>query len=157
MKKIITLALIMLSFGAFSQKDSTKTKTSYYASIGVSIGNVIQNDQNSDNFNKSSYPSFEIGMMRKNASLGIVIGKENMFASSSTRGFYELKTSLSNTTGKFCEYALLGVGAYMENGFNNFIEYGAGFSYTPNKIGYFAQYSNWARANYVSVGLTFNF
>jgi len=157
MKKIITLALIVLSFGAFSQIDSTKTKTSYYASVGLSIGHVDPNDQNIDNFNKASYPSVEVGFMRKNVSLGAVFGVENIFVSSNTRGFYELKTSISKPIGDFSGYALFGVGAYMESGFNNFIEYGAGFSYAPGKIGYFVQYSNWARTNYVSTGLIFNF
>jgi hypothetical protein len=50
--------------------------------------------------------------------------------------------------------SLFGIGAYFESSFNNFIEYGAGFCYMPSKFGYFVQYSNWARTNYVSVGIT---
>lgn len=158
MKKIIALlAVVLITTNSFAQADSTKTKLKPYASIGLSIGHVDPNDANIDNFNKASYPSIELGVMGENVSLGAVVGVENIFASSTTRGFYELKTAISKPIGKCSGYALFGVGAFMESGFNNFIEYGAGFSYMPNKVGYFAQYSNWARTNYVSVGLTFAF
>lgn len=157
MKKIITILMIAFSINAISQTDTSKTKTSYYISAGLSIGHVDPNDQNIDNFNKASYPSIELGLCRKNISLGAVVGVENIFVNSSTRGFYELKTAVSQPIGCVSAYGLFGVGAYMENGFNNFIEYGAGFSYCPNKFGYFVQYSNWARTNYISTGLTLNF
>lgn len=158
MKKIAILFSVMLIASVtFSQTDSTKTKTNFYTSLGVSVGHVDPNDASIDNFSKASYPSLEVGMTRKNFSLGAVVGCENFFVSSSSRGFYELKTSLSKPIGDYSGYALFGVGAYMESGFNNFIEYGAGFSYCPGKLGYFVQYSNWARTNYVSTGLTFCF
>lgn len=158
MKKIVTLlAAVLITTTVFSQTDSTKTKLKPYASVGLSVGHVDPNDSNIDNFNKASYPSVEFGVMGDNVSLGAVFGVENIFASSTTRGFYELKTSISKPIGKCSGYALFGVGAYFESGFNNFLEYGAGFSYMPNKMGYFVQYSNWARTNYVSMGLTFAF
>lgn len=158
MKKQLILALILISTSILSaQTDSTKTKTTAYAAIGLSIGHTDPSDVNIDNFNKSSYPSVEIGLMRKNVSLGAVIGSENIFASSTTRGFYELKTAVYHPIGVCSGYLLFGVGAYMESSFNNFIEYGVGISYAPKKFGYFVQYSNWARTNYVSVGLCYNF
>jgi len=160
MKKAITLfAILFISATTFAQVDqpTEKTKTSFYTSLGLSIGHVDPNDANINNFNKASYPSLEIGMTRKSVSLGAVFGCENMFAYSGARGFYELKTSVSRPIGECNAYALFGVGAYMENSFNNFLEYGAGFSYVPKKLGYFVQYSNWARTNYVSAGLTYNF
>lgn len=153
----MALAICLMSTAALAQTDSTKSKTSYYASIGMSIGHVDPSDANIDNFNKASFPSLEIGFMRQNISLGAVVGTENVFASSTTRGFYELKTAVYQHIGSCSGYLLFGVGAYMENSFNNFIEYGAGVSYCPKKFGYFVQYSNWARTNYVSVGLTYNF
>lgn len=149
--------MIVFSINAISQTDSSKTKTSFYTSIGISIGHVDPNDENINSFNKASYPSIELGFCRKHISFGAIVGVENIFATSSTRGFYELKTSISKPFGYFSGYALFGVGAYMENGFNNFIEYGTGFSYCPKKLGYFIQYSNWARTDYISAGLTFNF
>ncbi len=161
MKKIITLlAVTLFTVSSFAQADSSiisKTKTSFYSSIGVSIGHVDPSDANIDNFSKASYPSLEIGMTRKSVSLGAIVGCENFLTSSTSRGFYELKTSISRPIGECSIYGLFGVGAYMESSFNNFLEYGAGFSYMPGKVGYFVQYSNWARTNYVSVGATIGF
>lgn len=157
MKKTILILLTSLSFTLSSQTDSIKAKIKPYASIGVSIGHVDPSDSAINSFNKASYPSVEIGIMGDNVSLGAVFGYENLWVSSSTRGFYELKTSIAKPIGKCSAYALFGVGAFFEKGFNNFLEYGAGFSYMPNKCGYFVQYSNWARTNYVSTGITFSF
>ena len=158
MKKITTLfAVLLITASSFAQSDSTKTKTSFYSSIELSIGHVDPSDASIDNFNKASYPSLEIGMTRKSVSLGVVVGCENMFVSSGSRGFYELKTAVSRPIGECSAYVLFGVGAYMESSFNNFLEYGAGFSYMPGKLGYFVQYSNWARTNYISVGATIGF
>lgn len=160
MKKITQLLLIIAlvcSVNAFAQNDSTKSKVKPYVSFGLSIGHVDPNDESINNFNKSSFPSVEIGVMGDNISGGIVLGYENIMVSSDTRMFYELKTSVSKSLGKSSVYALFGIGAYSEVGFNNFIEYGAGFCYMPNSLGYFVQYSNWARTNYVSVGLTKTF
>jgi hypothetical protein len=160
MKKLFYLiALLCASIQLFAQSpaDSTKTKLRPYVSVGVSMGNVDPNNPNTDSFDKASYPSFEAGVMGKNISLGAVFGCENFFVSPSSRGFYEVKTSLSKSFGNISPYALFGVGAYFEKDFNNFIEYGAGFSYMPNKLGYFVQYSNWAATNYVSCGFTYGF
>ena len=156
-KTIFLIAAIFIMASAFAQTDTSKTKLRPYASLGISIGHVDPSDASIDNFNKASYPSCEVGVMGKNVSLGAVFGVENVFASSSTRGFYELKTSISKPIGKCSAYALFGVGAFMENGFHNFIEYGGGFSYMPDKLGYFVQYSNWARTKYVSLGITYAF
>lgn len=142
---------------ADSAKTSTKIKLRPYVSAGVSIGNVNPNDPNIDMFEKASYPSVELGVMGQNVSLGAVFGCENFFVSPASRGFYELKTSVFKSFGNITPYGLFGVGAYFEKDFNNFIEYGAGFSYMPNKVGYFVQYSNWATTNYVSCGLTYAF
>ena len=154
MKKIITLLVLICLLTAVSgQTDSTKTKLIPYASIGLSIGHVDPNDANIDNFNKASFPSVEVGVMGNNISLGVVFGAENLFVSSTTRGFYELKTAISKPIGKCNGYVLFGAGAFIEKGFNNFIEYGGGFSYVPKRVGYYIQYSNWARTNYVTGGL----
>jgi hypothetical protein len=159
MKKIFYfIFFISLSTCTFAQtSDSTKTKLRPYASIGLSMGHVDPSDPTIDNFNKASYPSVEVGVMGKNVSLGAVFGYENLFAVSSTRKFYELKTAISKPLGKCSLYGLFGVGAYFENAFNPFLEYGAGFSYMPDQLGYFVQYSNWARTNYISVGISYAF
>lgn len=95
MKKITSLfaVLLIVLTNAFAQTDSVKTKL--YTAIGISIGHVDPSDASIDNFNKASYPSLEIGLSRKNLSLGAVFGFENLLVSSQTRGFYELKTSIS--------------------------------------------------------------
>lgn len=152
-----TAIFFTMATSVLAQTDSAKTKTTAYISAGISIGHVDPSDPNTDNFSKASYPSFEIGVMRKNISIGAVVGTENIFVSSNTRGFYELKTAVYQPIGACSGYLLFGVGAYMENKFNNFIEYGVGITYCPKKFGYFVQYSNWARTNYVSVGLSYNF
>lgn len=158
MKKIImALAICLTANIALSQTDSTKTKTTAYMSLNMSISHTDPNDAAIDNFSKSSYPSVEVGLMRKNISLGVILGTENCFTSSATRGFYELKTAVYYPIGACSGYLLFGVGAYTEQRFDNFIEYGVGFMYMPKKFGYNVQYSNWARTNYVSVGLCYNF
>ncbi|MBC7865659.1 MAG: hypothetical protein IAF38_21975 [Bacteroidia bacterium] len=158
MKRIISMSVfIAISFFSSAQTDTAKTKLKPYASLGISIGHVDPNDSTINNFGKASYPSVEFGVMGKNLSLGAVFGCENMFVNSSSRGFYELKTSVSVPVGKCSAYALFGVGAYFEKHFNNFLEYGAGFSYMPGRFGYFVQYSNWARTNYISTGFTVGF
>lgn len=158
MKKITSLLAVMfITTMLFAQADSTKVKTSFYTSIGFSIGHVDPSNPAIDNFNKSSYPSVEFGFTRRSVGLGIVFGTENMLTSSGSRGYYELKTSLSKPVGECSAYALFGVGSYFEKSFSPFIEYGAGFSYMPNKIGYFVQYSNWATTNYISAGFTYCF
>lgn len=154
MKKTLTFLACLIGLCIHAQTDST-SKLKPYASVGISIGHVDPNDAAIDNFSKASYPSVELGVMGDNVSLGAIFGFENVFVSSSTRPFYELKTSLSQPIGKASVYALFGVGAYVEKGFNNFLEYGAGFSYMPDRVGYFVQYSKWARTDYVSIGLTF--
>jgi len=153
-KLILLLAAFLISGYSFSQSDSTKFKVKPYASIGLSIGHVDANDKSINTFNKASYPSIEVGVTGRNISLGAIVGYENLLATSDTRLFYELKTAISKSLGKASVYALFGVGAYGEAGFHNFIEYGGGFCYMPKSFGYFVQYSNWARSNYVSVGVT---
>lgn len=156
MKFTITLLLTIFTLnGLFAQESKSKSSLRPYASLGVSLGHVDPNDESIDNFNKASYPSLELGVMGENLGLGAVFGCENFFVTSDARMFYELKTSLSKPLGNFGVYGLLGVGAFFEKGFNNFLEYGAGFSYMPNKVGTFVQYSNWARTNYISTGITY--
>ncbi len=159
MKKIIFLfSVLLISVNSFSQCDSSKCcDLDFYSSVGISIGHVDKSDPGIDNFNKASYPSIEIGFMKNNFALGAVFGCENIFVSSNSREFYELKTSASHPIGNLSGYALFGVGSYFEKESSIFIEYGAGFSYTPCAVGYFVQYSNWATYNYISTGLTYNF
>jgi hypothetical protein len=156
--KLLFLILVANYAVVGTAKAQTNTiKLRPYVSSGVSIGNVDATNSGTDNFSKASYPSIEGGIMGNNVSLGVVLGCENFFVTPNSRLFYELKTSISVPIGKFSGYALFGTGAYFEKKFNNFIEYGVGFSYMPKNLGYFVQFSNWARSNYVSVGTTYAF
>ena len=158
MKKILSLvAVLMITSSLFSQVDSLKTKTTIYASAGFSVSHMDLNDESINRFDKVSYPSIEIGFSRKSLSLGAVFGSENSFASPSTRIYYELKTAIYQPIGECSGYLLFGAGSYFESESTSFIEYGIGFVYVPKKLGYFVQYSNWARTNYISAGLTYNF
>lgn len=157
MKKLLFVSMIIIFSSALSAQEKKDNKVSYFVSGGISIGHVDPSDESINNFNKASFPSIEFGITRKN-SYSAVFGVENVFATSMTRGFYELKTSVSYPlTESSSIYGLFGTGAYFERAFNQFIEYGAGYAYTPGKLGYFSQYSNWARTNYVSVGMSYSF
>lgn len=113
-------------------------------------------------FQVNSYPSIESGITVKNVSFGAVFGRSSLdFSTKDLVGnyFWELKTAISTPTEFFNGYGvygLLGYGGYFD-GSRFFIEYGAGMSYGPNKIGYFAQWSNWDNYNYVSIGLSYSF
>lgn len=147
---------MLIAANSFAQCcDTTKPKSSYYVSAGISMSNQ---DAGPNKFKEASFLSMEIGMSRKNVSFGADFGFENLMMDSvSTRKYYELKTAISHPIGNCSGYVLFGVGAFFTKTFNNFIEYGAGFSYTPCKVGYFAQYSNWAGTNYISTGFIYNF
>lgn len=134
------LFLILISNYAIMSNVKAQTNTIKlrpYVSSGISIGNFDETNPGTDNFSKASYPSIEGGIMGNNVSLGVVLGCENFFVTPNSRLFYELKTSISVPIGKFSGYALFGTGAYFEKKFNNFIEYGFGFSYMPKNLGYF--------------------
>lgn len=155
-KKLFLLFAVCTYARVWAQKDTLPKPVTFYVSAGISISNVNKANPAADNFNKASYPSIEVGLTKKNVSGGIVMGYENMLVDKTTRGFAELKTSFSYVNGSFAEYALFGVGAYAQNSLVTFIEYGVGFAWMPKSTGVFIQYSNWANANYVSVGITQN-
>ena len=110
-KTIIITTFFLINFCSFGQTDSTKTKLKLYTAIGVSIGHVDKNDESINNFNKASFPSVEIGVVGKNISLGACFGYENILATSTTRMFYELKTSVSKSiSDKRCSNCVLSIG-----------------------------------------------
>lgn len=158
MKKILSLLFLLSSFLMVSQetkKDSLSSKLNPYASIGLSISNT-------NDFTLGSYPSLEIGLMGKNISAGLIIGRGSLKGLGEKNDdianyFSELKTSVSiPISKKVGAYGLLGLGTY-GNFKHAFIEYGAGFSYSFNKLSYFVQSSNWDGVWYVTPGITLNF
>ena len=83
MRQFLFILLTVFGFTvSFAQSDSSKTKTTAYMSLSMSIGHTDPSDAAIDNFSKSSYPSIEVGLMRKNISLGVILGTENCFTSS---------------------------------------------------------------------------
>lgn len=153
MKKIIILALICLST-AVSAQDSTKVKTTGYLSAGISI-------TNSSDFNSSSYTSIEGGIMRKNFTLGLAIGRGSLKGLGQSTDviqnyFYELRTYASYPVGDFSGSLILGYGGYFDTP-HMFIEYGVGMTYNKGKMGYGVSYTNWDGVNYLTPCLTLNF
>ncbi len=154
MKKIITLALICLTTIGYSQSDSTKSKTTNYISLGVSI-------TNSDDFKSSAYPSAEFGFTRENLSLGAIIGRGSFAGLGGVDDnfqsyYYEAKSTASYPLQALNLNLILGYGGYMGTS-HMFIEYGLGFSLSQGKMGYGLTYSNWDNVNYISPCITFNF
>ena len=158
MKKILSFLFLLSSFLLNAQdikKDSSSTKLSTYASIGISISN-------SNDFSLGSYPSLEFGVMGKNISAGLIIGRSSLKGMAEKNDvlsnyFSEIKTSLSlPVSNKISAYGLLGLWTYGDAK-HIFTEYGAGFSYSINRLSYFVQSSNWDGTWYVTPGLTLNF
>lgn len=166
MKKIILLLSLMLTSTIFAQEATTETpKVSYYTSVGVSIPNLNSTSVENGNtvttnsqFTDVAYPSLEFGVTKGNLSLGAIVGRGSLnFSEDAIRNYYyELKSAVSQPVGNANVYALFGVGNYVDQN-HIFVEYGAGLAYSPSKLGYFVQASNWDGIWYVTPGLTYNF
>ena len=166
MRKIISIFALLLTVVTFAQEaptvETTSSKVTYYASVGLSVTNLQTKDADGNtvtsDFEDASYPSVEFGVTKGNLSFGAVVGRGNLnFKNDDVSAyFYELKTSLSQPVGNANIYGLFGLGNYVDQN-HIFIEYGAGLSYSPTKLGYFVQASNWDGVWYVTPGLTYNF
>lgn len=144
----------MIASVSFSQSnDSTKTKTTGYASLGLSVSN-------GDDFKMTSYSSLEVGLMRENITFGAIFGRGNLSGIGDNDNignyFYEVKTTASYPVGAVSGSILFGYGGYF-NSTHNFIEYGVGITYNKGKMGYGVTYSNWDGVNYLTPCITFNF
>jgi len=153
MTRILLTSLSILTVFVLSAQEE-KTPPSVYISAGLSISNTRDTT-----FSYSSYPSLEVGLMKENASLGLVAGRSNLSGFNEDRisnYWYELKGALYLSLGKFNGYALLGIGNYIDTK-QFFIEYGIGASYSWDKFGLFAQASNWDGTWYVTPGVSYTF
>lgn len=157
MKKLFLITIMLFATAFTNAQDTSSTKSSgvdVYVATGLSMSNT-----GDTTFTYSSYPSIELGIMKDNFCLGLVVGRWNLegFDNDVTENYwYELKTAVSFPLGNYSGYGLLGVGNYMSTE-RIFIEYGLGFSRTFNKIGVFSQVSNWDGYWYLTPGLSYTF
>ena len=153
MKKLILITMTMFTFIGMSNAQEEKGVDAY-VSAGLSISNTYDTT-----FAFSSYPSVEVGFMKNNWSMGLVLGRgNNVFRTKDdiSNYWWEVKTALSFPMGKFSGYGIIGIGNYITTS-RIFVEYGAGFSYCWNKFGVFSQVSNWDGAWYVTPGVSYTF
>jgi hypothetical protein len=157
MKKSILILMAMFAFIGVSNAQDTTNENSgvdVYVAAGLSMSNTYDTT-----FAFSSYPSVEVGIMKNNWSMGLVLGRgNNVFRTKDdiSNYWWEIKTALSFPIGNFSGYGLLGIGNYMSTK-RLFVEYGAGFSYCWNNFGVFSQVSNWDGAWYVTPGISYTF
>ena len=107
MKKLITIALLAVTFCATSQTDSTKKHLDCY--IGGSFATATN-----DNFNQGSYAGMEVGVCAKNMMFGFASGRGSLdFSSDATQNYwYEIKAYACLPIGSVKGYAVAGWGQY---------------------------------------------
>jgi hypothetical protein len=186
MKKILLLAILLISVVTFGQKrhagaaastqsDSTTVSTSKYVpyvSVGLSIsnGNSYETNANSYGFNESSYPSVEVGVSRENLSAGIAFGRRSLKglgnSEDNIKNYYtELRVVPSFKLGVVNASLIFGIGSYLgrienpdgSNTDTTFIEYGTGISYSVGNYSYGLAYSNWDGLDYITPSLSYSF
>jgi hypothetical protein len=154
MKLLLTAILSVFTASLLHAQETERAKPDLYVSAGLSISNSYDTT-----FSYSSYPSLEVGLMKNNFSMGLVLGRSNLsgFRNDDISNYwYELKAALAFPVGKFNGYGLLGVGNYISTE-RIFVEYGAGFSYSFKQWGVFSQVSNWDGVWYVTPGVSYTF
>lgn len=154
MKKIAILILMIITSVSFAQGDSSKVTLTKYVSVGLSV-------TNSNDFNETSYPSLEAGVMAKHLSLSGVIGRgylTNLFKKNDNieNYFYEIKTTAFHSIDKITGSVIFGYGSYFNTN-HTFIEYGIGVSYTQGIFSYGVSSTNWDVINYITPSITLNF
>lgn len=144
MKKLITLIVILITL-------NTQAQTGYI-SASISIPNTPINS-----FTNNSYASVELGISEKNKSFGLCFGRSNINFNKSELYFTELKTYVS-TDLKYCKgFIIMGLGNYISNKPDLFIEYGGGITYPINsKFDISLSISNWDGVTYLSPCLIYN-
>lgn len=135
-------------------QDTTKTKKVLDCYIAASLST-----SSGSNFNQSTFPSVELGISKKMMTIGFIIGRSNLEKTTIEKlenYWYEIKTTASMPIGPIKGFILAGWGQYY-NSNQNFIEYGAGFSYSIKKFDLNMQVSSWYNTVYISPGITYNF
>jgi hypothetical protein len=154
MKKVVlVLALSLMTSVMFAQKDSTNVVSKFTTYIGVGLSLPNGND-----FTNESYPSVEVGVMRNNYALGLVVGRQNFNFSEDdiSKYYFEPKVTVSLPIGLLNLNGILGWGMYI-NTPSSFIEYGAGVSYGAGNLTYGLIYSNFDSVNYITPNISYSF
>jgi hypothetical protein len=181
MKKIILLAVVLISSATFAQKKQTialksnkieatdsvtvsKSEWKNYIAIGLSIssGNTYDTNENKYTFSESSYPSVEFGFSKGNIAAGLAVGRGSLkgFGASDDKigNYYaEIRITPSFPLGIIDANVVFGAGSYLVSSKGTFIEYGSGISYTAGDITYGIGYSNWDGVDYITPSLSYSF
>lgn len=145
MKKL-KLIVLLLSLAFASQAQDC------YSSVSLSIPNTSV-----DMFTNNVFPSVELGIVEKNVTLGLNVGRSNLNFDQNQSYYGELKTTAFANLGFTKLYILLGIGSYTTKP-NIFIEYGTGLIFGLNKkYDFTIGFSNWDGITYLSPGLVYNF
>jgi hypothetical protein len=181
MKKLILLAILLVSTANFAQKkrspnavavktntaDSTstvKTEWKNYIAVSVSMssGNTYDTNENKYTFSESAYPSVEFGFSKGNLMAGLAVGRgsfKGMTTKEDKIGNYyaEIRVTPSFPLGIIDANVVFGAGSYLVETKGFFIEYGSGISYTHGDYTYGIGYSNWDGVDYISPSLSYSF
>jgi len=160
MKKVLLFAILLVSTLTFAQStqdggfvEGLESPITPYIAAGLSMSN-------GNDFQTTSYPSLEVGIMIENWSIGGVLGRNNLVSTSPEvieNYWWEVKTAFSHSLDFVSIYGLLGVGAYIDRDYGMFIEYGVGASKEFGNFGMFAQASSWDGTWYVTPGFSYSF
>lgn len=181
MKKLILLAILLVSTANFAQKkrspnavavktntaDSTstvKTEWKNYIAVSVSMssGNTYDTNENKYTFSESAYPSVEFGFSKGNIAAGLAVGRgsfKGLGSKEDQLGNYyaEIRITPSFPLGIIDANVVFGAGSYLVSSKGTFIEYGSGISYTAGNYTYGIGYSNWDGVDYISPSLSYSF
>lgn len=181
MKKLILLAILLVSSLSFGQKKNTvalksnklettdsisiaKSEWKNYVSVGLSIssGNTYDTNENAYTFSQSAYPSIEFGFSKGNIAAGLSVGRGN-FQGMATKedkigNYYaEIRVTPSFPLGIIDANVIFGAGSYFVSSKGTFIEYGSGISYTNANYTYGIGYSNWDGVDYITPSISYSF
>lgn len=174
MKKVILLAILLVSTTNFAQKkrspnavavktntaDSTsvvKTEWKNYIAVSVSMssGNTYDTNEDVSTFSEAAYPSIEFGFSKGNIMGGLAFGSGSF---KEIGNYYaEIRITPSFPLGIIDANVVFGAGSYLVNNKGFFIEYGSGISYTHGDYTYGIGYSNWDGVDYISPSLSYTF
>lgn len=181
MKKLILLAILLVSTLSFGQKKNTvalksnkleatdsisiaKSEWKNYVSVGLSIssGNTYDTNENAYSFSESAYPSVEFGFSKGNIAAGLAIGRGKLQDIGSkvdklSDYYAEIRVTPSFPLGIIDANVVFGVGSYLVSTKGTFIEYGSGISYTNGSYTYGIGYSNWDGVDYITPSLSYSF